>query len=80
MWLGKKEANRWLKKKGLWCVTYDLYIEGEEIICWIKPGKFKTYMADIKGCRRLVDDNDLDVIKLKCATILKDSNLINYGY
>ena len=79
MWLGKKEADRWLKKRGLWCVTYDLYVKDEEIICWITPGRFKHYAANIKGYRMLVDDNDLDKIKLKCAIILEDMNLINYN-
>ena len=88
MWLNKRETDKWLKKKDIWCllckkaqcmlpgcVSYSLYIKEEEILCWIKPGRGTLYRADIKGFRVLVADNDLDVLKLKCAIILEDMNL-----
>ena len=53
-----------------------MYVKDGEALCWVKPGRTHNYRANIKGSDELIFDNDLDVIKFKCAIILKDMALL----
>ena len=72
MWVTKKYSKKLSKR----VITYLMYVKDGEALCWVKPGRSHNYRANIKGSDELIFDNDLDIIKFKCAIILKDMALL----